>query len=905
MAVVLVAALVAGVAGAPVASAHAAQQSVAGAASVPCVEEAAGEVAMATALACDADVEVVDERTEWNTVFAQPDGQMRLDVSALAVRTLADGQWVEPDPDLVEQDGVLTPGAGVAAMEFSGGGDEPLATIARDGHELSLDVDLELPAPTVDGPQITYAGVLPDVDLVVTVNQDATGFSEVLVVHTAQAGEHPALDELRFALGASQGLEATEAGGGFVAVAGQDEVFAAPAPVMWDSSGEESEQVTTSVPQGTVAVETMDLSVEGDAVVVEPDAQMLADPATQWPVYIDPGLSASLNDWSAVRDNYGEDYRFAPDQGVGLCSTAASSTCSKTFKSRILWKFSGLDAINDMSPSNITATTFRVFGSHSYSCTPRPVTLHHISSWNSGTTWPGSSKWIEQSTLNVAHRDGCADQPTRWLEFDALDGGKAVADGTTGTLSLALVTDESSMASWKRYRNDAQLSITYQRAPKKPTGAKFTDPVGACTTGADRPVLRTAYPTIYAVFADPDGGNVHANVDVYKASDPAGADNILWHARPAAQASGKGQSIKLGGMVNGQIYRVQMNGVDSTGRGGATVSCELEIDSVPPKMPTVSPVEGQPAVYLEDVSSGGPNLKGRFAFGNGGSSDVVTYQYSFNSTAFNKSVTAATAAFDFTPTSRGAQALYVRSVDRAGNTSPVRLYTFDVNEAQRTWLLDDGGSTATPWEEQPVLDVSASTSWVPGPLAELGQSATDKALLFDEGADVVTGPVWADTSTSYGVIATLRADDVTASRATAISQDGTTVSAFELGYAPCADGDGRCWSFTVNSSAGSASPVSAVSTVKVSAGQWMSVTGTHDDAADTVRVQVCSLGQYPDEGAQAAFSSAWAGNGSTVIGRALGGTSSPWRGAVADLRVFRGLPMADDLLRACHGVVPE
>ncbi|WP_160158471.1 LamG-like jellyroll fold domain-containing protein [Cellulomonas sp. SLBN-39] len=903
----LVAALVAGVAGAPVASARAAQEPVAGAAEVPCVEEAADDVAMATAVACDADVEVVDERTEWNTVFAQPDGQMRLDVSALAVRTLADGRWVEPDPDLVEQDGVLTPGAGVAAMVFSGGGDEPLATIARDGHELALDVDLDLPAPTVDGPQITYADVLPDVDLVVTVNQDATGFSEVLVVHTPQAAEHPELDELRFALQTSEGLTTAESAGGFVATAGEEEVFTAPAPLMWDSSGVESEHVTTSAPLGTDALETMDLTVEADAVVVEPDAQMLTDPGTEFPVYIDPGVSASLNDWTAVRDTYGADYRFAPDQGIGLCSTATSSTCSKTFTSRILWKFTGLATVNNLAPENVTGATFRVFGSHSYDCTARPVTLYRVDNFTSGTGWPGGPTWISQSSASVAHKDSCAGSPTRWIEFSAMEAARAVANSSSGQLTLGLRTDESSMASWKRYRNDAQLSITYERAPNKPTGAKFSHPgTSACTTGSGRPVLRSLNPHFYAVFSDPDGGNVHANVDVYKASAASGSANILWHARPAAQASGKGQSIVLGGMVHGQIYRVQVNGVDGTGRGGAAVSCEVEIDTVPPKTPTVTPVAGQPAVYLEDVSSGGPNLKGRFALGNGGSSDIVTYQYSFTSrTAFDNSVTAAAAAFDFTPTSRGAKTLYVRSVDRAGNTSPVRLYTFDVNEAQRTWLLDDGGSTAAPWEEQPVLDVSASTAWAPGPLAESGFSPNDKALLFDEDSDAVTGPVWADTSTGYGVIATLRADDLAASRATAVSQDGTAVSAFELGFAPCADGDGRCWAFTANSSATTASAVSAVSTIKVTPGRWVSVTGTHDAAADQITVRVCPRGQYPDEGVATSFTTPWSATGSTVIGRAQGGTSSPWRGAVADLRVFRGLPMADDLLRACHGVVPE
>ena len=54
------------------------------------VDEATAAVA---ARECGHDVEVVEARTEWESVYAQPDGSMRLDISTSAVRTDVDGEW--------------------------------------------------------------------------------------------------------------------------------------------------------------------------------------------------------------------------------------------------------------------------------------------------------------------------------------------------------------------------------------------------------------------------------------------------------------------------------------------------------------------------------------------------------------------------------------------------------------------------------------------------------------------------------------------------------------------------------------------------------------------------------------------------------------------------------------------
>lgn len=174
-----------------------------------CAVEAADEAAAERlAIGCGHDVEVVSARTEWNSLYAQPDGAMRFEVSAAAVRTKVTGQWGPVDNALVEVDGGYEVVAAVTPMRFGGAGDgAPLVRMWRDGHELTMDLPFDLPEPTLtQDDQLTYAQVLPGVDLIVTVNPDATGFSEVLRVQSPQAAADPRLRELVLPMETSSGL---------------------------------------------------------------------------------------------------------------------------------------------------------------------------------------------------------------------------------------------------------------------------------------------------------------------------------------------------------------------------------------------------------------------------------------------------------------------------------------------------------------------------------------------------------------------------------------------------------------------------------------------------------------------------------------------------------------------------
>lgn len=170
--------------------------------------------ASAAAVATGERVEVVEERSERETVFANPDGTtFTMEKSVAPVRVARQGRWVEPDPTLVRNtDGSVGPAAAAVDLSFSGGGDgADLVTIAEGRQSVSLGWPGALPAPRLDREHAVYEDVLPDVNLILTATVE--GFRQVLEVETPEAAANPALKAIEYRFGAN-GLKIRAGAGG-------------------------------------------------------------------------------------------------------------------------------------------------------------------------------------------------------------------------------------------------------------------------------------------------------------------------------------------------------------------------------------------------------------------------------------------------------------------------------------------------------------------------------------------------------------------------------------------------------------------------------------------------------------------------------------------------------------------
>lgn len=427
------------------------------------------------------------------------------------------------------------------------------------------------------------------------------------------------------------------------------------------------------------------------------------------------------------------------------------------------------------------------------------------------------------------------------------------------------------------------------RPPNRPTKVRFTSPnQAACVTGAARPVLRSGDLTLAAVLSDPDRGNVSAEVEVRQLRRPS---TLVWSTTTAPQASGGLQVVRVDGLAAGS-YRLSIAGRDNAGKVGPPVRCDFTVAApVDIPVPTVTPAEGYPATYVEDAVSGGVGQTGAFVLG--GSGPDVVYQYSIIGAAMNGEVPASDPVVEFTPSSPGSYVLEVRAHDAVGRVSATRTYAFFVAwpAAAPMFLFDDQTSPTRSMDGTTGLTLSPSTGWTAGKFADIGFDPADRALLFDEPSDVAEAdePL-VDTAASFSVAATVRVDAFAPGGAAVVSQAGVGPDAMALGYAPCTDGTGSCWSFSTGS-------VTSVSEVEVVSGRWSPLVGLHDADAGTTQIVACNDGQASPGPLVPAASAA--STGPTQVGR---GASGAWTGAISVLRFEDWALNGSDLFRACNPV---
>ncbi|MGX6608620.1 LamG domain-containing protein, partial [Micromonosporaceae bacterium Da 78-11] len=304
----------------------------AAAAAVPaCAAEAATDAgAEEMALRCARPVEVAAARSELTQTFVQPSGARQL-VSAVTPQRVhrGDGTWTPVSTTLAKRaDGRVAAQASTADIVFSGGGTTPLVTWKSGGSSFTLSWPTALPAPRLDGDSATYDEVLPGVALHVTATAD--GFRHALEVKSATAAANLARKAIKYDVGGTA-TRRTTATGAVEVVDAAGQVFATGGGAsMWDSAKPPvnlaAARTASAEPAAGAAPDTEDListanrpgaaavvhpaavNLSATQLTVSPDLSMLSNPATVYPVYIDPPMNGLRERWAwANNDNFDTD----------------------------------------------------------------------------------------------------------------------------------------------------------------------------------------------------------------------------------------------------------------------------------------------------------------------------------------------------------------------------------------------------------------------------------------------------------------------------------------------------------------------------------------------------------------------------------------------------------------------
>jgi hypothetical protein len=532
------------------------------------------EEALAQAKATGVRVEVKEERTERDTVFANPDGStLTLEKSIIPVRVGAKDGWVEPDATLVEQaDGSIGPRAAAVRMSFSAGGSgSDLVTIGEIGQSVSLGWPGHLPKPRLEGNRAVYEDVRPDVNLILTATPE--GFRQVLEVETLEAAASPGLRAISYDLD-TDGLTArTGAAGSMEVVDGNGQVvFRSPSARMWNSAGDIAESpaaeglttqgvglralgsvdaagatdpdpvpVTGPVQENPVdgpgpgdESAVMNVVLEGDSVRVVPDAALLTDTTeAELPLYIDPSVELNESERTVLSSDGDVFYNFSGGtngMSVGKCGSAViggvSYYCGNGYVNRMYFEF----APDKLKGKHVLDAEFRVTETWSFSCDARWVDLERTNNISSSSRWPGPTKLDQMGDRHVSAGRGTAcspSQPAAPIRFadnaEETDENltptvKSFANGSFPRLTLMLMAkDESDTVAWKRFDDDAVLVVDYVSKPATPTEYGIKATAGrVCSKSESSPsIITDPKPDLLATPETASGGESGARLRIY------------------------------------------------------------------------------------------------------------------------------------------------------------------------------------------------------------------------------------------------------------------------------------------------------------------------------------------------------------------------------------------------------
>ncbi|MFG2305281.1 LamG domain-containing protein [Actinacidiphila glaucinigra] len=961
---VAVGALLAGLpaAGFTPAAAASAQESAKQLPSQPDQGETPESLALAKAEKTDKPVDVPSLRTETSEVSARPDGTLVATEHTRPVRTLKDGAWTAIDTSLrTVAGGAVAPEASLADVRFSGGGDRAMVTMSKAGKTLRLTWPTDLPKPVLDGDTAEYHSVLPDVDLRLTATD--TGFSQVLVVKTAEAAHNPALATLRLGMD-GDGLKVSERSDGSLAAvdeAAGGTVFTAPKPMMYDSTdaadfgpgapateplkersslraaaGADDEAASDEAASDDGASDEgggeepgsgldgedhsapLDVSVATDqkSLTLVADEDLLTGDHTVYPVMIDPTWETPLTtNWAGVSKaypsqpywhfSYNGDY--VSTFGTGYCADVDTG-CAPGDVKRVFYQI----PVSKFSGKHVLSAQFSVHETHSYSCSARPVHLWTTKGISKSTDWDAqkvSGFWIKDlQTLSAAHgySGSC---PAADLEFGGTTGpvkDQVQSAATSGASSMTFglrAGDETDAYGWKRFSDDASLTVRYNLPPRQ---APMTDlsmaPGSVCSTS---PVPINKLPQVTAKLTDPDSGEKIGAQFAAAWDDGTGFKRRWWSTgaeatAPASstfKASGSSFSYPLPTAIPvnktvGWEVRAWDGGEWGpwSSTGDAPTDCYFNVDTSVPDGPRIRSND-----YVGEMThsdnlpwTDGVGRYGTFTF-DSAATDVVKYRWSIDTAPTVIHDVATTngdlKAVQIMPDRSGPRWLTVTAVDGAGKESEPEPYYFNVLEGQPAragWSMDQSDTTMTGRGGDLPAELSGAAAQ--STAGHRGSALTTDGALPSYAA---TERAILDTSASYTVSAWVNTANAATSTQAAVSQNGRYMSAFFLGIR------GGKWEFSTYNADVATGWVRypSASTAPVTTGQWTHLLGVADATSKTMTLYVNGVAAP-----SVTVPSLWNGPKPFEIGSSWykGAQIDPWNGKLDDVKVWdRALSTAD------------
>ncbi|MFE2015208.1 DNRLRE domain-containing protein [Streptomyces sp. NPDC059491] len=452
----------------------------------------------------------------------------------------------------------------------------------------------------------------------------------------------------------------------------------------------------------------VETDLDGSTWTIVPDQEMLADPSTVYPVFIDPSVNKHTNDWTTAysRHPYANFYNGKNFNKGGTHEARVGFESDTWGTSR---SFFSIDWDPDLKGAIVSSAKLYALETYSWSCNARTMDVHITTPITSRTNWKNAPSMHSGNRIGggkFAHGWKSASCPDKYVSFDVKSTAQRAVDGGWPTMTIGFKAgNENDQYAWKKFQadggNDPHVDLAYNRRPETPTNLDLT-PDFSCDTTAPYINVGSSSLTFWAGAKDKDGNLSSVNFELWPSG---GSGNLLGSRGKAPLGGGSGTThtdpFATGAtglqLVDGKTYSWRAKTVDKAGAASgyspSKTPCRFVFDSSRPTPPTLTSTDFPDADALDNGfgSSAEDSIWSKKKFGETGTfslkaaqTDVDYFEYGFNqgSYPFRAERTAGAATTTLTPVTgvkpplAGPNVLYVRAVDDAGHRSEPLKYLF-------------------------------------------------------------------------------------------------------------------------------------------------------------------------------------------------------------------------------------
>ncbi len=639
--------------------------------------------------------------------MANPDGSFTFTGHAMPTTTRRNGTWVPIDASLRPQpDGTLAPAAVDGSVRISGGGRAPVTTFDdRAGHTFSVGVSMPLPAPTVTGSTARYESVLPGVDLAVTATATG-GARQVFVVHDAAAAANPALRRLVLPVTA-EGLTLKGGSDGVISAvdpASGRAAFAAPPPVMWDSTlpagvasakpdelaPDSGDRLASSIDgPGVAAIRTaVPTTVDGSAIVLSPPAKALTGAGVTYPLFIDPPFNRSASPYAYVESQHPNvtDYMPTDDLRVGYdnWTTGCGGPCYINGVTRSYITYPGVSGLN----GKYIASAVLQLNQLRSSCTGTSAWINASINNNNADIGPGLTWNNQPGHSSVTGSTWMPGGAVGGQQIDIAAIAKWAFTHSYQTLNMVMwASNESDHCIYRHFALNPAIVINYISQPNAPTSLQEVNGTAHlnCNTTDPGPWLSAASGNQISLqdsVSSPDASDA-MTAHFYVSTNGGPATDTTTPVTETSSNAPITATVPLT-VTDGASYAWNANTTNAAFTSPPSPTCYFRYDASPPTAP-VATSTAYPTSGPTTVTSGGSGVITWTSTDAG--SGVAGYNYNLNGTSISsggegkKQTTANNLSVALSSLRWGTNTLWLQAYDGAGNVSGAVAYSFLVQQS--------------------------------------------------------------------------------------------------------------------------------------------------------------------------------------------------------------------------------